>query len=154
MGITLHTEQDIYWLRQALLLAQQAANEQEVPVGAIVVADNQVLGQGYNQPIKNNDPTAHAEIIALRAAGANLANYRLLNSTLYVTLEPCIMCTGALIHARVKRLVYGAHDPKTGAITSKCRLLDSHNNHKVEFTGGVLEQECGTILREFFRARR
>ncbi len=153
-GNKVHTEQDLYWLKKALELAKKAASEQEVPVGAIVVADNEILGEGYNQPIKSHDPTAHAEIMALRAAAAKIANYRLINTTLYVTLEPCIMCTGAIIHARVKRLVYGAHDPKTGAITNQCQLLNLPTNHKVDYLGGVLAQECGGLLQDFFRAKR
>lgn len=153
-GNNVQSEQDKYWIRQALQLAQQAANEQEVPVGAVIVIDHHIIGEGYNQPIKQHDPTAHAEINALRKAAAKLGNYRLINTTLYVTLEPCIMCVGAIIHARIKRLVYGASDSKAGAIISKCQLHNIRSNHKLEITPGILSEECGELLKNFFRARR
>ncbi len=145
---------DTYWLRHALDLAHQAAQVQEVPVGAVVIADNKVIGEGYNQPIQSNDPTAHAEIVALRAAAQNKGNYRLLDATLYVTLEPCIMCTGAMIHARIKRLVFGASDPKTGAIKSRCQFHNLPSNHRIDIASGVLATECGELLQAFFRAKR
>jgi tRNA(adenine34) deaminase len=146
---------DLYWLTHALNLAKQAEQLDEVPVGAVVVLDNKIIGEGFNQPIRTNDPTAHAEVIALRAASKAVDNYRLINSTLYVTLEPCLMCAGAIIHARVKRLVYGAYDPKSGAITSVFNVMEKGLlNHTVDCEGGVLEQECGEVLRSFFKSKR
>lgn len=147
-------DQDVYWLQHAIHLAKLAAEQQEVPVGALVVVNDQIVGKGYNQPIQSNDPTAHAEIVALRQAGRHLGNYRLTDATLYVTLEPCIMCTGAMIHARIKRLVFGAHDPKTGAVVSCCQLHELPSNHKIPVVAGVLSVECATLLQDFFRARR
>lgn len=142
-------------MERALALATQGAAAGEVPVGCVIVADGVAVGEGWNRPIGCADPTAHAEVIALREAGRNLGNYRLGNTTLYVTLEPCVMCVGAIVHARVGRLVYGAPDPKTGAVESVFRLLDgSLHNHHVEVTGGVLAEECGERLRAFFRERR
>ncbi len=146
---------DQHWMRHALTLAEQAGREGEVPVGAVLVRDGKVVGEGWNRPIQNNDPSAHAEIQALRAAGENIANYRLCDTTLYVTLEPCTMCAGAIIHARVKRVVFGAYDPKTGAAGSVFNVLDSDAyNHRVETSGGVLQQQCADLLSGFFRARR
>lgn len=147
---------DHHWIRHALTLAQQAAVTGEVPVGAVLIAaDDTLLAEGWNQPIGRHDPTAHAEIIALRAAGARQNNYRLPGTTLYVTLEPCAMCAGAIIHARVARVVFGASDPKAGAVGSVCNLLQIPAfNHRVVITGGVLAAECGALLTEFFRARR
>jgi tRNA(adenine34) deaminase len=146
---------DRYWMRRALALAVRGEAQDEVPVGAIVVQDEGVAGEGWNQPIGRHDPTAHAEIMALRAAGAQHCNYRLPQATLYVTLEPCLMCVGAIIHARVARLVYGAADPKGGAVCSLCRGFEIPGlNHRVEVTGGVMGDACGEILRRFFRARR
>jgi tRNA(adenine34) deaminase len=148
-------ERDSYWMRQALELARRAAAAGEVPVGAVLVIGDEVLGEGWNQPISVCDPTAHAEIVALRAAAARLGNYRLVGSTLYVTLEPCPMCAGALVHARVARVVFGAADPRAGAAGTVFDLLQAAAlNHRAEVTGGVLAEECGTLLREFFRARR
>lgn len=147
-------DNDHFWLRQALELATLAAQNEEVPVGAIVVLDNEIIGSGYNSPIKNNDPTAHAEIIALRQAANKITNYRLLDTTLYVTLEPCFMCAGSLINARVKRLVFGAYDQKAGAVESQLRLFDLPHNHKLDWQGGLLADECKGLLQEFFRARR
>lgn len=143
-------EQDLYWLHYALKLARQAACEGEVPVGAVLVCNDILIGEGYNQPIKNNDPTAHAEIIALRHAAQKIGNYRLINSTLYVTLEPCMMCAGALIHARISRLHFGAHDPKAGAIISRCKIHDIAHNHDITVTHGLLEVECANLLQDFF----
>lgn len=148
-------ELDVFWMQHALELAHRAESEGEVPVGAVVVYDEQVIGEGWNRPIIDNDPTAHAEIMALRAAAKKINNYRLLDTTLYVTLEPCIMCTGAIIHARVKRVVYGALDPKAGASESAFSILGTDClNHKVEVENGILAEECGQILTEFFRTRR
>ncbi|XCV37986.1 tRNA adenosine(34) deaminase TadA [Methylococcus sp. ANG] len=142
-------------MRHALALARTAEAAGEVPIGAVLVRDGEILGEGYNQPISTHDPTAHAEIVALRAAGARLGNYRLVDTTLYVTLEPCAMCMGAILHARVGRLVFGAADPKRGAAVSALRLIDAEfMNHRVELTEGVLAEECGQLLRDFFRNRR
>jgi tRNA(adenine34) deaminase len=146
---------DLFWMQRALELAHQAEAEGEVPVGAILVKEDQVVGEGWNAPIGEHDPTAHAEIRALRNAATRLGNYRLLDTTLYVTLEPCVMCAGAIIHARVRRVVFGAADPKTGAAGSVFDILNSElHNHRVEITSGVLEPECSTMLKEFFQARR
>ncbi|MGH8454729.1 MAG: tRNA adenosine(34) deaminase TadA [Nevskiales bacterium] len=146
---------DLNWMRHALTLAQRAEASGEVPVGAVLVRDGEVLGEGWNQPIGLHDPGAHAEMIALRNAGAKLQNYRFTASTLYVTLEPCIMCAGAIIHARIERLVFGAHDPKAGAVSSVYDVLTVPRlNHTVNCEGGVLEQGCSELLRGFFRARR
>lgn len=142
-------------MQRALELAQHAQEKGEVPVGAILVKEDQILGEGWNAPITAHDPTAHAEIRALRNAAQRLGNYRLLDTTLYVTLEPCVMCAGAIVHARVKRVVYGATDPKTGAAGSVFNILNSElHNHRVEITAGVLEQECSAMLRNFFQAKR
>ncbi len=146
---------DNHWMRYALDLAARAEAEGEVPVGAVLVLDDQVVGEGWNRPIATHDPTAHAEIQALRVAASKLQNYRLCDTTLYVTLEPCTMCAGAIIHARVKRLVFGAFDPKTGAAGSCFPVLTSdQHNHRVECFGGVLADECSKQLSEFFRLRR
>ncbi|KEY57060.1 tRNA adenosine(34) deaminase TadA [Serratia sp. DD3] len=146
---------DEYWMRQALSLALRAQAEGEVPVGALLVLDNQVIGEGWNQPIGRHDPTAHAEIMALRQGGVTLQNYRLLNTTLYITLEPCVMCAGAMVHSRIRRLVYGANDEKTGAAGSLVDILRHPGmNHQVEIVPGVLAPECTTMLSNFFRLRR
>ena len=146
---------DEQWMQRALGLAKQGEATGEVPVGAMLVKDNQLIAEDYNQPITRCDPTAHAEILVLRAAAKILNNYRLLNTTLYVTLEPCAMCAMAIIHARVQRVVFGAYDPKTGAAGSKLSILGTDAlNHKVEVIGGVLEQEAGNLLKQFFSARR
>ena len=143
-------------MRYALALAARAADEDEVPVGAVVVRDEAPIGEGWNRPIAAHDPTAHAEIQALRAAAANVGNYRLPGAELYVTLEPCPTCAGAIVHARITRVVYGAADPKGGACGSVFDLLpsDSRFNHRTECEGGVLAAECGAVLRDFFAARR
>ncbi|MEO5692430.1 MAG: tRNA adenosine(34) deaminase TadA [Usitatibacter sp.] len=142
-------------MREALELAAQAAAEGEVPVGAVVVRDGRVIGRGYNRPISTADPTAHAEIVALREAAGAERNYRLPGCELYVTLEPCAMCVGAMVHARVARIVYGARDPKTGACGSIMDLPAQANfNYHGRFEGGVLAQECGDLLRHFFAERR
>lgn len=146
---------DEAWIRHALTLAERAREAGEVPVGAVLVQDGEILGEGWNCPISTHDPTAHAEIVALRSAGEKIGNYRLVDTTLYVTLEPCVMCMGAIAHARVRRLVYGATDPKRGAVESALRLAEAEFlNHAVEWTGGILAEECGGLLRDFFRARR
>jgi tRNA(adenine34) deaminase len=147
---------DLKWMQLAICLAKNAEDAGEVPVGAVIVKGDEIIGQGWNQPIGTHDPTAHAEIIALRDAGNNQQNYRLPESTLYVTLEPCPMCASAIIHARVGRVVFGAYDPKGGAAGSVFNLLppDDRFNHTLYCEGGVLEHECGDILRQFFRKRR
>jgi tRNA(adenine34) deaminase len=141
----MNNESDIYWMRQALQLAEFASSKDEVPIGAVLVLDNQIIGEGWNQPIATNDPTAHAEIIALRQGAQHINNYRLINTTLYVTLEPCTMCIGAMIHARIKRLVFGAYDYKNKG---------NDGNHQINYTGGILQQECSDLLTEFFKKRR
>jgi tRNA(adenine34) deaminase len=143
-------------MREALLLAAEAEIQGEVPVGAVLVRGQQIIGRGRNTPIAAHDASAHAEIIALRDAGRAAQNYRLPDTTLYVTLEPCVMCAGALIHARVARVVFGALDPKGGAAGSRFQLLpsDSRFNHRLDCTGGVLQEECASMLRDFFRAKR
>lgn len=142
-------------MRVAIELAREAATADEVPVGAIVVMDDDIIGRGFNQPILRHDPTAHAEIMALRAAASRVGNYRLPGSTLYVTLEPCVMCTGAIMHARVGRVVFGACDPKTGAAGSVIDLYGEERlNHHAEIEGGILADECGALLSSFFAARR
>ena len=146
---------DEHWMRLALALAQRAADAGEVPVGALLVRNGEVLAEGHNQPIGSHDPTAHAEIVALRAAAARLGNYRLPDTTLYVTIEPCTMCVGAMIHARVARLVFGAREPRAGAVCSQHQLC-AHPayNHRIEYVEGVLEAECAGLMRAFFRNRR
>lgn len=146
---------DEAYMRLALELAHQAALSGEVPVGAIIVKDGVIIGRGSNAPIESNDPTAHAEICALRDAALYLGNYRLVDCTLYVTLEPCAMCAGAIQHARIARLVYGASDPKTGACGSVVNLMSEPKlNHHTETTSGILGAECGAALSAFFSARR
>lgn len=148
-------ETDDHWMHRALRLAHQAQAEGEVPVGALVVLGNEIIGEGWNQPIGLHDPSAHAEITALRAAARRQGNYRLPGATLYVTLEPCVMCVGAIIHARIARVVYGAADPKTGAAGGMFSLLDNDRfNHRVVITRGVLADPCGELLRSFFQSRR
>ncbi len=147
--------QDEDFMREALALAREAAAADEVPVGAVLVLDGDIVGRGFNQPIRQADPTAHAEIMALRNAAGRLGNYRLPGSILYVTLEPCVMCTGAIMHARVGRVVFGARDPKTGAAGSVVDLYaEQRLNHHAEIVGGVLAEECGALLSGFFAARR
>jgi tRNA(adenine34) deaminase len=143
------------WMREAISLACRAGEHGEVPVGAVVVCDGRVIGQGWNRPIGSRDPTAHAEIVAIRDAAQRLGNYRLPGSTLYVTVEPCTMCAGALIHARIAALVYGTPEPRAGAVTSTATVLDNPSlNHRVQVSGGVLADECAALLKEFFAARR
>ena len=142
-------------MQAALELARQAAAVDEVPVGAVIVRDGEIVGRGFNQPVSRRDPTAHAEVMALRDAAARLQNYRLPGCTLYVTLEPCAMCTGAIMHARIARVVFGARDPKTGAAGSVVDLFaEARLNHHAEVLGGVLDEECGSLLSGFFAARR
>ena len=149
------TPADIDFMRLALAEAQRAADRGEVPVGAVLVQDDQGIGRGFNQPISSNDPSAHAEMVAIRQAATAAQNYRLPGSTLYVTLEPCTMCAGLLVHSRVGRLVYGAQEPKSGAILSRSQVLEQPwMNHRMLVEGGVLAQECGELLSGFFRERR
>ena len=145
---------DEAYMQQALLLAQRAEQQGEVPVGALVVYQGQVVGEGWNQSIQHSDPTAHAEVMALRHAAKTLNNYRLTGAELYVTLEPCAMCAGALLHARIQRLVFGAYDPKAGAVTSVTSLLSMPFPHQVSVSGGVLAEPCAQVLQTFFRRRR
>jgi len=144
-----------YWMSEALVLARQAAEAGEVPVGAVVVKNGAIIGRGYNQPILRHDPTAHAEVMAMRNAARQLGNYRLTGCDLYVTLEPCCMCAGAMMHARIRRVVYGAPDPKTGACGSVVNLFaESRLNHHTEVIVGVLADESSALLKEFFAERR
>lgn len=146
---------DQEYMELALALAAEAAAAGEVPVGALVVKDGEIIGRGYNAPISCHDPSAHAEIRAMRDAAQNIGNYRLVGCTLYVTLEPCAMCTGAIQHARIARLVYGASDPKTGACGSVVNLMaEDRLNHHTEVEGGMMASECGAVLSAFFAARR
>jgi tRNA(adenine34) deaminase len=146
---------DVAFMREALAEALRAEALGEVPVGAVVVADGAIVGRGYNQPISTSDPTAHAELVALRAAARVLGNYRLTGVRLYVTVEPCLMCVGALVHARVGTLIYGAPEPKAGAVASAMTLLDHPAlNHRVEVTPAVLEAECRAVMQRFFQSRR
>ena len=156
-GISTETydDQDLVWMGKALLLAKRAGLEQEVPIGAVVVLDGEIVGRGWNQNIGLNDPSAHAEIMAMRDAGEKLGNHRLIDCSLYVTLEPCPMCVGAMIHARLKRVVFGANDPKTGAAGGRFDLLaDPAHNHRLEVTGACLAGESSALLKDFFRQRR
>ena len=142
-------------MRLALTEAGKALGAGEVPIGAVIVLDGTVIGAGYNQPISSSDPTAHAEIVALRAAAARVGNYRLTGATMYVTVEPCLMCVGALVHARIDTVVFGAAEPKAGALVSMTRAHELPNlNHKLQVEGGVLEGECRAIMQDFFKARR
>jgi tRNA(adenine34) deaminase len=153
MGIS--SEQDEAWMRYAIRLAQRAEAQSEVPVGAIVVKNNQCIAEGWNTPILDNDPTAHAEMTALRKAGKFLQNYRLNDCTVYVTLEPCVMCMGAIAHARIHRVVFGAQDPKRGAICNALKLAKApFLNHKIAWEGDLLGEICSDILRDFFKTKR
>jgi tRNA(adenine34) deaminase len=149
-----HTDE--HWMRHALALAQQGSAAGEVPVGAVIVLNDSVIGEGWNQPITSADPTAHAEVVALRKAALQQDNYRLPEATLYVTIEPCTMCAGALIHSRIKRLVFGTPEPRAGAVCSHFRLLDTEGvyNHRVMWEQGVLAGECAQLMSAFFRTRR
>jgi tRNA(adenine34) deaminase len=149
------TETDNILMERAIHLAREAQSVGEVPVGALIFFEGEIIGEGWNRPILDHDPTAHAEITALRAAGRTLQNYRLVGATLYVTLEPCVMCMGAISHARIQRIVYGAPDPKRGAAGSALQLADADFlNHRIEVSGGLLEETCSALLLDFFRARR
>jgi tRNA(adenine34) deaminase len=151
----MHSEDDIAWMQVALEQARKAAAAGEVPVGALVIKDGKIVGQGHNRNLLEADPTAHAEIVALRQAAAQLGNHRLGGCTVYATIEPCSMCAGALIHARVSRLVYGASDPKAGAAGSVLQVLNHPGlNHKMEITSGVLAGKCAKLLQDFFRHKR
>lgn len=146
---------DEYWMAHALSLAKRAEQQEEVPVGAVIVVNDMIIGEGWNQPITNSDPTAHAEIQALRAACQQLDNYRLPDATLYISLEPCIMCAGAIVHARIKRVVFATKEPKTGAAGSCFDIFNTPQlNHHVVCEHGVLADESSALLRNFFRARR
>jgi tRNA(adenine34) deaminase len=148
-------QDDEFYMRRALELAREGEQAGEVPVGAVLLRNDQIIAATYNQPITQHDPSAHAEILALRMAGAGIGNYRLAETTLYVTLEPCAMCVGAIVHARVKRVVYGASDPKTGALGGAGNLLSlMPQNHVPAVTGNVLATECGALLQSFFKQRR
>ena len=155
VAVAAQAERDASFMRHALTLAQRAADQGEVPVGAVLVLNDEIISEGWNQPIGLHDPSAHAEMMALRAGSRRVENYRLGGTTLYVTLEPCVMCAGAIIHARVQRLVFGARDPKAGAVDSVYDVIARPQlNHAVAWQGGVMEADCGEILRRFFRARR
>jgi tRNA(adenine34) deaminase len=155
MGVSGASPRDVEFMRAALALAEEAQRAGEVPVGAVVVADGTIVGRGFNAPISRHDPTGHAEIAALRDAAAALGNYRLPSCDLYVTLEPCAMCAGAILHARIRRLVFGARDPKTGACGSVVNLFaELRINHHTTVVEGVLAEECGAALSQFFAARR
>jgi tRNA(adenine34) deaminase len=148
-------DKDEFYMRMALEEAKKAAQEGEVPVGAILAKGNRVLAKDHNRCIKLNDPTAHAEILVLRKAGKALRNYRLIDTVMYVTVEPCPMCASAMVHGRIARLVYGTREPKSGAVESKIRFFDDSSlNHKVEVERGVLEKECADVLKSFFKERR
>lgn len=143
------------WMAHALLLAERSRDEGEVPVGAVLIKDGELIAEGWNQPIAHHDATAHAEIMAIRSAGKVLNNYRLPNTVLYVTLEPCTMCAGAIIHARIAKVVYGATDPRTGSAGSAIDIFSKdYHNHQVDVLGGVMQEKCGQILKDFFRQRR
>ncbi|PYG46218.1 tRNA(adenine34) deaminase [Pantoea sp. AG1095] len=151
----MNPQTDEYWMRYALELAKRAWEQGEVPVGAVLVQRDKVIGEGWNRPIGQHDPTAHAEIMALRQGGKVLENYRLLDTTLYVTLEPCVMCAGAMVHGRITRLVYGAKDEKTGAAGSLLDVIGHPGmNHQIQIDCGVLAEECAGMLSDFFRMRR
>ncbi len=146
---------DTYWMKHALMLADRAESEGEVPVGAVLVMNNNIIGEGWNHSIKQHNPTGHAEIMALQQGGITLQNYRLLDATLFVTLEPCIMCAGAIIHSRIKNLVFGASDPKTGAAGSLINILNYPGlNHYVNVQGGIMAEECSSKISHFFQKRR
>jgi len=151
----LQSAEDQRWMRHAMTLAARAAELGEVPVGAVLVKDGEIIGEGWNQPISGHDPTAHAEIMALRDAAQRLKNYRLIDSTLYITIEPCTMCSGAIVHARVARVVYGATEPKAGSVVSNGQLFEQPwMNHQVACEGGVLAEECSAQISAFFQMRR
>lgn len=157
MIVTVDNQQktDEHYMRRALELAKQGEALGEVPVGAVIVKDGGIVGEGFNQPISSHDPTAHAEVVALRDAASRIENYRLIDCTLYVTIEPCTMCAGSLVHARIKRLVFGATEPKSGVVGSNDNALRlPHFNHSIDVTAGVLAEECSALMSSFFAARR
>jgi tRNA(adenine34) deaminase len=146
---------DTYWMQHALVLASKAEALGEVPVGAVVVLDDEIIGEGWNRPITDHDPTAHAEIMALRDAALALQNYRLPGATLYVTIEPCTMCAGAIVHSRIKRVVFAATESKAGAVVSHSQVFDSESiNHQVQYLGGVCDDAAGGLIQAFFKRRR
>lgn len=147
--------QDLLFMREAIELAKQGASVGEVPVGAVLVHQGEIVGRGFNQPISQHDPSAHAEVVAIRAAAEKLHNYRLVDTTLYVTLEPCSMCAGLLVHARINRLVFGASEPRAGVIISQEQFFNKpFLNHQLLIEGGLLAEECAALLKDFFRVRR
>lgn len=151
----IESRNDEAWMRHAFRLAQRAEDMGEVPIGAVIVKDEVCIAEGWNTPIASHDPSAHAEIVAIRKAGEALQNYRLTGTTLYVTLEPCVMCMGAIVHARIERLVFAAEDAKRGAVCSVMNLADApFLNHRLEWRGGVMDELCSEMLKDFFRARR
>lgn len=153
--VVLENLTDEFWMDFALAEAQQAVKVGEVPIGAVIVLNDEIIGRGHNQPIRSCDPTAHAEIMALREAARRIENYRLTNATIYVTIEPCAMCAGAIVNARIQRLVYGAVEPRQGAVDSIFQVCtNSSLNHQVEVTAGIKEEECKAIMQRFFKARR
>ena len=153
METTLST--DTLFMSRALELAQRAAEHSEVPVGAVIVHQGNIVGEGYNQPISSCDPTAHAEVVAMRQACVSLNNYRLIGCELYVTIEPCTMCVGAMVHARIKRVIFGALEPRAGALKSQLQLMeDGPYNHSIVWDGGVLAEQCGAMMADFFRQKR
>ena len=155
MNAAAHLESDAQWMRQAVIAAHEARERGEVPIGTCIVADGEILAVAGNRTITDQDPTAHAEIVALREAARKVGNYRITNAVVYSTIEPCVMCAGALIQARVKRLVYGARDERAGAVESRFGVCDTDFlNHRIEVTSGVLERECRQIMQEFFQERR
>lgn len=153
MGI--NPENDLAWMRHAYRLAQRAEQQGEVPVGAVLVKDERLIAEGWNRPIVDHDPSAHAEMIAIREGGKALNNYRLIDTTLYITLEPCVMCMGTISHARIQRVVFAAYDDKRGAICNALQLAEApFLNHKVQWQGGVLQEECAQLLKDFFQGKR
>lgn len=151
----MHDLDDDYWMQKAMEMAEKAREIGEVPVGAIIVKDNEIISYGYNKVIMNNDPTAHAEVQAIRNAGSLISNYRLVDTKLYVTLEPCMMCVGAIVHARITKIIFGAYDPKTGMAGTKDNCFEKpYHNHQVEIKGGILEKECAHQLTLFFKQKR
>lgn len=148
-------QSDTYWMKYAVQLAKKAKSLGEVPVGAVIVVEDKIVGEGWNQPISSYDATAHAEIMAIRAASSRLKNYRIPETTLYITIEPCAMCLGAIIHSRISKVVFGAKEPKAGMLESHAELLNTKAfNHSFEFVGGICEEECAKLMSDFFRERR
>ena len=153
--VIMQNKTDQFWMSVAIELAKQAGESGEVPVGAVLILDDKMIGKGRNQSIELNDPSAHAEIQALREGGSKIGNYRLKGSKIYVTIEPCTMCIGALVHARIEKLIFGAREPKSGAVSCTNDILEKHSfNHRFKVIEGVLEDECSQLMRNFFRVRR